>query len=52
VAAALRDAARPVDAPGVDGPRIGLFLYDHLAKREWLPASGTVACAATPPARR
>ena len=23
--------------------RIGLFLYDHLAKREWLPASGTVA---------
>ncbi len=22
--------------------RIGLFLYDHLAKREWLPASGTV----------
>ncbi len=23
--------------------RIGLFLYDHLAKREWLPASGAVA---------
>jgi glycerol-3-phosphate dehydrogenase len=23
--------------------RIGLFLYDHLARREWLPASGTVA---------
>ncbi len=22
--------------------RIGLFLYDHLAKREWLPASATV----------
>jgi glycerol-3-phosphate dehydrogenase len=22
--------------------RIGLFLYDHLARREWLPASGTV----------
>ncbi len=22
--------------------RLGLFLYDHLAKREWLPASGTV----------
>ena len=22
--------------------RIGLFLYDHLAKREWLPASTTV----------
>lgn len=22
--------------------RIGLFLYDHLAKREWLPASGTL----------
>jgi len=22
--------------------RIGLFLYDHLAKREWLPASSTV----------
>ena len=22
--------------------RLGLFLYDHLAKREWLPASGTL----------
>jgi glycerol-3-phosphate dehydrogenase len=28
--------------------RIGLFLYDHLAKREWLPASGTVALRSHP----
>ncbi|WP_199873448.1 glycerol-3-phosphate dehydrogenase [Ideonella sp. A 288] len=28
--------------------RIGLFLYDHLAKREWLPASGAVALRASP----
>jgi glycerol-3-phosphate dehydrogenase len=25
--------------------RIGLFLYDHLARREWLPASGTIDLA-------
>ena len=28
--------------------RIGLFLYDHLAKREWLPASATVALRSHP----
>ncbi|MDH4391949.1 MAG: glycerol-3-phosphate dehydrogenase [Aquabacterium sp.] len=28
--------------------RIGLFLYDHLAKREWLPASTTVALRSHP----
>ncbi len=28
--------------------RAGLFLYDHLAKREWLPASGTVALRSHP----
>ena len=28
--------------------RIGLFLYDHLAKREWLPASTTVNLAQHP----
>ena len=29
--------------------RIGLFLYDHLAKREWLPASTTVDLRRHPP---
>ena len=28
--------------------RIGLFLYDHLAKREWLPASTTVSLRTHP----
>jgi len=28
--------------------RIGLFLYDHLAKREWLPASTTVSLRSHP----
>ncbi len=28
--------------------RAGLFLYDHLAKREWLPASATVALRSHP----
>ena len=28
--------------------RIGLFLYDHLARREWLPASTTVALRSHP----
>ncbi len=28
--------------------RLGLFLYDHLARREWLPASGAVDLASHP----
>ena len=28
--------------------RIGLFLYDHLARREWLPGSGRVDLRASP----
>ena len=32
--------------------RIGLFLYDHLAKRELLPARAASTCAAMRPARR
>jgi len=28
--------------------RAGLFLYDHLARREWLPGSGTVALRSHP----
>ena len=41
VAAALRDAARPGMRP-VWMIRAGLFLYDHLARREVLPGSTTV----------
>ena len=32
--------------------RIGLFLYDHLARREVLPARAPSTCAAILPARR
>jgi len=28
--------------------RVGLFLYDHLARREWLPASGSVRLSQDP----
>ena len=41
VAAALRDAARPGMRP-VWMIRAGLFLYDHLARREVLPGSRTI----------
>jgi hypothetical protein len=32
--------------------RAGLFLYDHLAPRDFLPGSQRWTCAATRPARR
>ena len=51
VAAALRDAARPAMRP-VWMIRAGLFLYDHLARREVLPGSSTVDLRCTRPARR
>ena len=51
VAAALRDAAHAEPASG-QLIRIGLFLYDHLAKRELLPARAASTCAAMRPARR